>query len=300
MNEDQKTQQNDEIEKVLKFIKKSGYPFEARIARAFANYRVDEDWIEILLRDYDPNPIPVYGALNPRVSVKCGVPYFDETEKKPRELDLQAVLALNVLGSELKINFLVQCKNTSRWWVFCHYGFETTPTIYRQYWATGLELRKDKPVDVLMSLFSPHPVIGKERSSLCSSAKVMVKEPKDNKKDENKDEIWEACITAIKATRYAREVAQRTTRLEGTRELSLFVPMVATGNHIYQVDLSGESAEAERVEFAYYSHQTLAEDGLTYEHYPIPIVSEASLSQVLNTTAVNATEFLLNCFTLQM
>lgn len=291
---------NDEIEKVLKFIKKSGYPYEARIARVFADYQVDEDRLEILLRDYDSSPLPVYGALQPRMAVKCGIPYFDETEKKPRELDIQATLTLNVLGTELKINFLVQCKNTSRWWVFCHYGFETTPTIYRQYWATGLELRKDKPVDALMSFFSPHPVIDKGRSSLCSSAKVMVKEPRDNKNDENKDEIWEACITAIKATRYAREVAQRTTRLEGTKELSLFVPMVATGNYIYQVDLSHEPAEAEKVEFAYYSHQTLAEDGLTHEHYPIPIVCEASLPQVLNTTAVNATEFLLNCFTLQM
>jgi hypothetical protein len=230
------------------------------------------------------------------MSVRCGVPYYDQTEKKPRELDIHAALAMNVLGSELKVNFLAQCKNTNRLWIFCHYGFETIPTILGQYSKFGLDLRqKDKPLDALKVLFSPHPVIGPERSSLCSAAKVMVKDPEDKRKDE----IWEACITAIKATRYARDLARRAIRIEGTKELNLFVPVVITGNHIFQVDLSREPAEVEKVDAAYYSHQTLAEDGFTHEHYPIPIVNEVSLPNVINETVVNATKFLLDCFTWQ-
>ena len=294
MTEIEKPERDPLQQKVLEHIQKSGYPFEARIARAFSNCRVDEDLIDMHVSEYDTSPIHVVADLKPKILVRCGVPYFDAAEQKPRELDVHAVMSIKVMNLDLKINFIVQCKDTDKIWIFCHYGFETVPTILGKYYDHGIEFRyKDKPLDALKLILSPDPVLGTDPRTLCGAAKVMVKKNGDDKKDD----IWEACITAIKATRYVRDVVKRTIKAEGQKELSLFVPMVATGNLIYHVDLSGETAEAKQVDVAYYSLQTIAEDGLMHEHYPIPIITEASLSQVVNSTVLNATRFLLGCFT---
>lgn len=294
MGETNENEKDNLREKVLRHIERSGYPFEARIARAFFDCRIDEDWIDILVSEYDTSPIHVMSDLNPKISVRCGVPYFDAAEKKPRELDVHVVMSIKVMNLDLKINFIVQCKDTDKIWIFCHYGFETVPTILGKYCDYGIDFRyKDKPLDMLKSIFSPDPILGTDQRTLCGVAKVLVK----NKNDDKKDEIWEACITAIKATRYVKDIVKRTIKVEGQKELVLFVPMVATGNLIYDVDLSAETAEAEQVDVAYYSYQTLAEDGLTHEHYPIPIITEASLSKVVDSTVQNSTRFLLDCFT---
>lgn len=287
MGERNESEQDNLREKVLKHIEKSGYPFEAKLARAFAECTVDEDYLDIWLSDFRNQPMENVGGLNGKISVSCGTPYLDPLEKKPRELDIRVLVPLRIRDIELQIHLFVQCKNTNRVWIFCRYGFETVPTIYGKYFNHGIEFRdKDRTLDALIRF--PDPVLGADPRELCGVAKVLVKREDDLKKDE----IWEACITAINATRYYRDVAKRSMKPDGWKQLMVFIPMVATGNIVYQVDLSAETAEAKEVELAYYSQQTIAEEGSSHEHFLIPIITEASLPGVVSNVVLNAIKFL--------
>lgn len=292
MSENHQTEPDGLRERVLKHIQTSGYPFEAKIARAFANCSIDYDTIDILIRNRDSGPVQVVSELNPRLSVQCGTPYLDPIERKPRELDVRVLIPLKIGDVELQVHFYVECKNTNRVWEFCHYGFETVPTILGKFFNHGIEsANRDRTLDVLIRI--PDPVLASEPIEVCGVAKVFKTKDKD---DFTKDEIWEASITAINAMRYWRGIHKQTIKTESLKQLMIFIPMVATGNRIFQVDLSAETPAAKEVDLAYYSHQTISEEAPTHEHFLIPIITEASLPQVVHSIVLNAAKFLTGYF----
>lgn len=64
-------------QKVLKNLLKSGYPFEARIVRRFANLSMDNDWNNLYVTESGGRPLDNLGCLNHGIPVQCGVPYLD-------------------------------------------------------------------------------------------------------------------------------------------------------------------------------------------------------------------------------
>lgn len=292
MSENQQHESDDLRDKVIKRIQTSGYPFEARIARAFSNCPIDYDTIDVFVRDPNNGPVQVVSELSPRTLVQCGTPYLDPVEKKPRELDIRVLVPLKIRDVELQVHFFVQCKNTNRVWIFGHYGFETVPTILGKFFNHGIEFTsRDKTLDVLIHL--PDPVLASDRKEICGVATVLAKKEKE---DFKKGEIWEACVTAINATRYARDILKQSLKPGSCKQLMIFIPMVATGGRVFQVDLSAETQEAKEVALAYYSQQTIAEEGPTHEHFLIPIITEASLPQVVNSIVLRAAQFLQGYF----
>jgi hypothetical protein len=287
MTENLEPEPDDLREKILKHIQRSGYPFEAKIAHAFLNSPIDYDTIDILVRDPDDGPVQVVSELSPRISVQCGTPYLDPVEKKPRELDVRVLVRLKIRDVELQVYFFVQCKNTNRVWIFCHYGFEAVPTVLGKFSNDGIEFVRERTSDVLVRF--PDPVLAVDTREVCGVAKVMTTKEKD---DFKKDEIWEASITAINATRYTRDILKQSLKPESLKKLMIFVPMVATGNRVFQVDLSADPQEAKEVDLTYYSQQTIAEEVPTHEHFLIPIITEASLPRVMSGIVLNAAKFL--------
>lgn len=304
------TSQEELERKVLNCLQESGFPFEARIARAIANLDMDAEYKDLYVAEFGERPIDRIGCLNRGVPVQCGVPYLDPVEKKSRELDVHAIVPLKVKGADLWINFFIECKDTNKIWTFGHYGLEALPTIDGKYLTFGMDF-KTREDQLELRMFTPDPVLCFDPNNLCGVGKVLKKVKKEDAKQgagrettkikpDNQDEIWEATITAINAARSYREAAQNLTSLDGAAKnpkLFIYIPMVATANKIFFADLSKDSPSAKEVGLAIHVHQSLAEDGTTWNHFVVPVVTESALPQFINELVKSSLRFLDRYFT---
>lgn len=306
------TSQDELEQRVLKSLQRSGFPFEARIARAFANLDMDDAYKDLYVTTFGDRPIDRIGCLNRGVPVQCGVPYLDPVEKKSRELDIQAIVPLKVNGVDLLINFLVECKDTNKIWTFGHYGFEALPSIDGKYVAVGIE-PKSKESYLELKIFTPDPVLCFDPNLLCGVGKVLKKVKEDDGdskessgtkktkvKSDKQDEIWEATITATNAARCYKETADQLLSQDMGRQgqkLLIYIPVVATANKIFFADLSNDSPSVQQVDLAIHIHQSLAEDGESLNHFVVPIITESSLPRIVNELVKSSLRFLEKYFT---
>lgn len=304
------TSQEELERKVLKCLQESGFPFEARIARAIANLDMDDEYKELYVTEFGERPIDRIGCLNRGVPVQCGVPYLDPVEKKSRELDVHAIVPLKVKGADLWINFFIECKDTNKIWTFGHYGLEALPTIEGKYVAIGMDFKtRDDLLELRM--FTPDPVVCFDPNILCGVGKVLKTVKKEEAKQgtseettkikpDKEDEIWEATVVAINAARSYRETALGLMSQESegkSPKLFIYIPMVATANKVFFADLSKDSPSAKEVDSAIRVHQSLAEDGTTWNHFVVPIVTESSLPHFINELVKSSLRFLERYFT---
>lgn len=299
---DEKEIEVQELErKVLNCLQESGFPFEARIAKAFANLQMDDEYKDLYVTEFGDRPMDAIGCLNRGVPVQCGVPFLDPVTNKSREFDVHSVLPLKVNNVDIWIHFFVECKNTNKVWAFGHYGFETTPTIRGKYASTGIQFKSGE-AELNLTAFFPDPVLGVHPSQLSGVGKVLKK--KENKgsvtlQNDSQDEIWEAALTSVKAAEFFQDSVKgffENERDPGRRRLFVFVPMVATGNQLFFADLSGEKPEITQVDLAFYIHRSLSDAGMNHKHFVVPVITETSLSRVVNEVAKASIGFLEKYF----
>lgn len=292
--EESTTASTEELEsRVLKHLLKSGFPFEARIARCFASLPIEEEWKDLYVSEIGSRPMDDLGGLNKGVPVNCGVPYLDPVEGKSREIDVHSIIPLDIRGARLDIHFLIQCKDTSRIWCFGHYGFESRPSIRDKFVNVGIE-PKSREAEIEYSILRTDPVLNVDPHALCGIGKVLKKSEDDEKP---KDEIWEACITAINSARYYKKMTEglKGVNLKG-KIFYLFIPMVATANLVFFADLSEDSPQVQQVASAFYVYQGLEEDGVTRYHYIVPIITEEALVSIVHQIVQSSIRFLEGYF----
>lgn len=178
----------------------------------------------------------------------------------------------------------------------------------------GIDI-KSREANLELQLFHPDPVLGVHPDNLCGVGKVLKTKEKDDKKNKddtktpkveddnkNKDELWEACITAVNATRYYRDTTERLLKQDANwkdRRLLIYIPMVATGNKLFFANLSIDTPTVQQVDSAFYVYQGLSEDGEKRSHFIVPIITEASLSRIVNAIINSSIRFLEKFFTWQ-
>jgi hypothetical protein len=282
-------------ERILKDLMKSGFPFEARIARSFANLSIDENWEDFYVSEIGKRPWDD-GGLNKGMPVKCGSSYLDPIESKARELDIHSIVPLDVNGANLLINFLVQCKATDKIWVFCHYGFEPVPTLGNKCIYSGIEV-KSEAIELGLKVLYPDPVLKVDPRMLCGTAKALSKKGQAEK---GRDEIWDACLSAVSATTHYIETAERlfkSTISSSDKKMLLYIPMVATSNMIFFADLSQDEPILKEVDFAYYVYDSMIGGSLGRTIFIIPIITESSLERIVNAVTIASIKLLETCFT---
>jgi hypothetical protein len=280
-------------EKILRNLLKSGFPFEAMIARCFSGLPIEDEWKDSYVSDIGSRPMDDLGGLNKGVPVSCGVPFKDPVEGKTREIDVHSIIPLEIKGARLDIHFLVQCKDTDRLWCFGHYGFESRPSIRDKFVNVNIQ-PKSREAELEYSILISDPVLNIDPHALCGLGRVYKKSEEDEK---HKDEIWEACVTAVKSAVYYKKISEGLTVMGHKGKIFyLFIPMVATSNLLYFADLSKDPPEVQRVASAFYSYEGLEEDGVTRHHFTVPIITEESLVSVVHHIVQRSIKFLEDYF----
>lgn len=280
-------------EKILKNLLTSGFPFEARIARCFSGLPIEDEWKDFYVSEIGSRPMDDLGGLNKGVPVRCGVPFLDPTEAKTREIDVHSILPLEIRGARLDVHFLVQCKDTNRLWCFGHYGFESQPSIRDKFVPVNIE-PKSREAELEYSILINDPVLNIDPNALCGLGRVYKKSEDDEK---HKDEIWEACVTSVKSAIYYKKMSEGLTNMgHKGKNFYIFIPMVATTNLLYFADLSKDAPEVHGVPYAFYVYQGLDEDGVSRQHFTVPIVTEESLVEIVHHIIKRSVKFLEEYF----
>lgn len=234
--------------------------------------------------------------MNKGIPVKCGSSHLDPIENKTRELDIHSTIPLDVKGVNLFVNFLVQCKATEKIWVFCHYGFEPVPSLGNKCIYTGVET-KSKGIDLGLRVLYPDPVLKVDPKMLCGTAKILSKKGQDEK---GKDEIWDACSSAVSAATFYIESAERlpkATTYFADKKMLIYIPMVATNNAIFFADFSQDEPKLKEVDVVYYVYDSLIGGISGRNIFIIPIITGQSLERIVNAVTISSIKLLENCFT---
>lgn len=285
---------SDELEnlkkKVVKNFVKSGYPFEATVGRRFRDLEIDPKYERYLIKKEGEGPT---------TPIQCGVPFADPESGDSRELDVSATYPFKINGLEFWLHFQVQCKDTNRIWSFGHYGFETSPTIQNKFVLSNVSF-KDHADEIIFRMFVRDPIVLVDPSALCTVGRILTKEgtkPKKQKGEIEKDEIFEATITAVKSVNFLMKLMTQGIVLGSKLErIDFFVPMVITSNLLFWLDLSeDDDLPILQTDRLWYIHRRWNAEG-NIESFIVTILNASAIEEIVNWIIANTFRFVGKCF----